>query len=69
MRPLDLRIAATAAEITTGVTPGGSTLIQLHGIGDLFAGKISPTSATSADSTPLQRLHPTLAPRPSRCLR
>jgi transposase len=26
MRPLDLRIAATAAEITTGVTPGGSTL-------------------------------------------
>jgi transposase len=40
IRRLDRRIAATATEITTAVQASGSTLTQLHGIGDLLAGKI-----------------------------
>jgi transposase len=40
IRRLDQRIAATATEITTAVQASGSTLTQLHGIGNLLAGKI-----------------------------
>jgi transposase len=40
IRRLDRRIAATATEITTAVQASGSTLTQLHGIGNLLAGKI-----------------------------
>jgi len=40
IRRLDRRIAATATEITTAVQASGSTLTELHGIGDLLAGKI-----------------------------
>jgi transposase len=38
IRQLDRRITATATEIATAVQTSGST--QLHGIGDLLAGKI-----------------------------
>src|SRR5690242_1817555 len=40
IRRLDRRITATATEITTAVQASGSTLTELHGIGDLLAGKI-----------------------------
>jgi transposase len=40
IRRLDRRITATATEITTAVQTSGSTLTELHGIGDLLAGKI-----------------------------
>jgi transposase len=40
IRRLDRRIAATATEITSAVQASGSTLTQLHGIGNLLAGKI-----------------------------
>jgi transposase len=40
IRRLDRRITATATEITTAVQDSGSTLTQLHGIGNLLAGKI-----------------------------
>ncbi|MDQ4092744.1 MAG: IS110 family transposase, partial [Actinomycetota bacterium] len=40
IRRLDRRITATATEITTAVQASGSTLTDLHGIGDLLAGKI-----------------------------
>jgi transposase len=37
---LDERITATTAQITTTVKASGTTLTQLHGIGNLLAGKI-----------------------------
>lgn len=37
---LDERITATTAQITTAVKASGTTLTQLHGIGNLLAGKI-----------------------------
>jgi transposase len=40
IRRLDRRITATATEITTAVQASGTTLTQLHGIGDLLAGTI-----------------------------
>jgi transposase len=40
IRRLDRRIAAAATETTTAVRASGSTLTQLHGIGDLLAGTI-----------------------------
>jgi transposase len=40
IRRLDRRITTTATEITTAVQASGSTLTELHGIGDLLAGKI-----------------------------
>jgi transposase len=40
IRRLDRRITTTATEITTAVAASGSTLTQLHGIGNLLAGKI-----------------------------
>lgn len=40
IRLLDRRITATATEITAVVQVSGSTLTQLHGIGNLLAGKI-----------------------------
>jgi transposase len=40
IRRLDRRITATATEITTAVQASGTTLTDLHGIGDLLAGKI-----------------------------
>ena len=40
IRRLDRRITTTATEITAAVQASGSTLTQLHGIGDLLAGKI-----------------------------
>jgi transposase len=40
VRRLDRRISATATEITSAVHASGSTLTQLHGIGNLLAGKI-----------------------------
>jgi transposase len=40
IRRLDRCITATATEITTAVQDSGSTLTQLHGIGNLLAGKV-----------------------------
>jgi transposase len=40
IRRLDRRIIITTTEITTAVAASGSTLTQLHGIGNLLAGKI-----------------------------
>jgi transposase len=40
IRRLDRRITTTATEITAAVQASGSTLTQLHGIGNLLAGKI-----------------------------
>jgi transposase len=40
IRRLDERITATATKITTAVQSSGTTLTQLHGIGNLLAGKI-----------------------------
>jgi transposase len=40
IRRLDRRISTTATEITAAVAASGSTLAQLHGIGNLLAGKI-----------------------------
>jgi transposase len=40
IRRFDRRITTTATEITTAVAASGSTLTQLHGIGNLLAGKI-----------------------------
>jgi transposase len=40
IRRLDRRITATATEITAAVQDSGSTLTQLHGIGNLLAAKI-----------------------------
>jgi transposase len=40
IRRLDRRITATATEITAAVQDSGSTLTELHGIGNLLAGKI-----------------------------
>ena len=40
IRRLDRRITTTATEITAAVAASGSTLTQLHGIGNLLAGKI-----------------------------
>lgn len=40
IRRLDRRITTTATEITTAVVASGSILTQLHGIGNLLAGKI-----------------------------
>jgi len=40
IRRLDRRITATATKITTAIQASGSTLTQLHGIGNLLAGKI-----------------------------
>jgi transposase len=40
IRRLNRRITAAATEITTAVRASGSTLTDLHGIGDLLAGKI-----------------------------
>jgi transposase len=40
IRRLDERISATTAQITTAVAASATTLTQLHGIGNLLAGKI-----------------------------
>jgi transposase len=40
IRRLDRRITTTATEITAAVAASGRTLTQLHGIGNLLAGKI-----------------------------
>jgi transposase len=40
IRQLDRRITATTTEITTAFAASGTTLTELHGLGDLLAGKI-----------------------------
>ena len=68
IRRLDRRITTTATEITAAVTASGSTLTQLHGIGNLLAGKIlarvdsldrfrsAAASASYTGTAPLRRL-------------
>ncbi|MFC7308921.1 transposase [Streptomyces monticola] len=40
IRRLDRRIVSAAEQITTAVSESGTTLPELHGIGDLLAAKI-----------------------------
>jgi hypothetical protein len=65
IRRLDRRITATTTEITPAVH--ASTLTQLHGIGNLLAGKILARPGDSAASAPLRRSPPSTAPPPLRC--
>jgi transposase len=47
VRRLDQRIAAVTDQISAAVTASGTTLTELHGIGDLLAKLLAPTAGVS----------------------
>jgi transposase len=67
IRRLDRRIAATATEITTAVQASGTSLTQLHGIGNLLAAKILARVGDISRFRSAAAFASYTAPRRSRC--